>query len=98
MSIEQLKDVIKRAKSQFCSDGSDGEVASRMFNTLCEVTDVSELTDTDRIDFLKHHTNCDFWVHHKVYKHQGKPFSCEGVVIREVIDSAIKWHLKNVNL
>jgi len=58
----------------------------------------SPLTDTDRLNFLVQHTHCDFWVHHPNYGAQGKPFSCEGVVIREVIDGAIKWHSANNEL
>jgi hypothetical protein len=97
MSVEQLEDIIKRAKLQFCRDGSDGEVAARMFTTLCEASDLSVRTDAERLDFMVRHTHCDFWLHHPDYAPQGKPFSCEGVVLREVIDSAIKWHSENTN-
>lgn len=55
----------------------------------------SPLTDTDRINFLVQRTHCEFWVHHPSYGTQGKRFACEGVVMRAVIDSAIKWHSAN---
>lgn len=50
------------------------------------------LADKRRVDFLVEHTHYEFWVHHPDYDaHGGKHFKSEGVVAREVIDSAIKW-------
>jgi hypothetical protein len=59
-----------------------------------------DITDTDRIDFLVAHTHYKFWVHHPDYVRtrppmEGKLFASEGVVVREVIDSAIKWMAEN---
>ena len=65
---------------------------------MTEITEsqfTKQISDADRLDFMAAHTHCDFWVHHQDYKPEGKLFSCEGVVMREVIDSAIKWYLKN---
>ena len=62
-----------------------------------------DITDTDRIEFLIAHTHYKFWVHHPDYMRrdlgmEGKLFASEGVVIRAVIDSAIKWHAANTNV
>jgi hypothetical protein len=35
--ITRLRDIIKRASSTFCEEGSDGEVAAAMFKILSEV-------------------------------------------------------------
>lgn len=51
--------------------------------------------DKARIDFLKEHTHFEFWVHHPNYDvHGGKRFNAEGIVFREVVDSAIHWQAK----
>ncbi len=48
--------------------------------------------DSQRLDFLKDHTHYEFWVHHPDYDtYGGKRFSSEGIVIRQVVDSAIGW-------
>lgn len=35
-NAERLQGIIRRAKSQFCYDGTDGEIAAKMFAILCE--------------------------------------------------------------
>jgi hypothetical protein len=48
--------------------------------------------DTARVEFMKEHTHFEFWVHHPDYNaYGGKRFNAEGVVFREVVDSAITW-------
>ncbi len=52
--------------------------------------------DKARLDFLKDNTHFEFWVHHPDYDvHGGKRFNAEGIVFREVVDSAIQWQAKN---
>lgn len=48
--------------------------------------------DQARLDFLRDHTHYEFWVHHPDYaKFGGHRFNSEGIVIREVVDSAMQW-------
>lgn len=86
--IDRLEYRLKRARIF-----NDDETVSVLKDAIAEIKAASK--DRARVDFLKEHTHFEFWVHHPDYDvHGGKRFNAEGIVFREVVDSAIQWQAK----